>query len=78
VVTRIALQSGGGDRGPGECWDAYAREAVEIYDDYMQCLIGLKWYDVFGSTGCALVYTVRAEGAMWWFINCSGGFPFSG
>lgn len=77
-VTRVSLQSGGSDRGPGECWDEYVKEAVRIYDDYVECLSQYRWYHVFNTTGCALVYTVRAEAAMWWFINCSGGFPFSG
>lgn len=77
-VTRVSLQSGGSDRGPGECWDEYAKEAIRIYDDYVDCLSQYRWYHVFNTTGCALVYTVRAEAAMWWFINCSGGFPFSG
>lgn len=77
-VVKASYQSGGGDRGPGDCWDEYAKEAIRIAHDYVDCLTGVPWWNVVKSTGCALVYTIRAEGAMWWFINCSGGFPFSG
>jgi hypothetical protein len=78
TVTRVGLQSGSQDRGPGDCWDAYAEEAIRIADDFVECSDDLSWYDALGWSGCSLIYTVRAEGAMFWFISCSGGFPFNG
>jgi hypothetical protein len=76
LVTKI--QSAGQDRGPGECWDLYAAEAIRIADDFAECTDGLNWYDALGWSGCSVIYTVRAEGALFWFMSCSGGFPFSG
>lgn len=75
VVTRTALAAGL-TQGPGDCWDAYAKEAVRIADDFADCSDDLKWYDALGWAGCSLIYTVRAEAAMAWFIACNGGMPF--
>lgn len=74
AVTRVGLQT----RGPGDCWDLYSKEAIRIAEDFAECTDGLKWYDALGWTGCSLIYTIRAEGAMFWFISCNGGIPFQG
>ncbi|MCC7186565.1 MAG: hypothetical protein IT185_10015, partial [Acidobacteria bacterium] len=47
-------------------------------DDFAECTDDLKWYDALGWSGCSLIYTIRAEGAMFWFISCNGGIPFQG
>lgn len=65
-------------RGPGDCWDLYSKEAIRIADDFGDCTDDLKWYDALGWSGCSLLYTVRAEAAMFWFISCNGGIPFKG
>lgn len=75
-VTRVSLE--GQIRGPGDCWDLYAQEAVRIAEDFAECTDGLRWYDVLDWAACSLIYTVRAEGAMAWFIACNGGVPFNG
>lgn len=77
-VTRIGLQSGGSDRGPADCWDEYSREAIRIANDFLECFSEIKVLFPWSGNGCKLVYIVRSEAAMFWFINCSGGFPFSG
>jgi hypothetical protein len=74
----VRIQSSGADRDPGECWDAYAAEAIRIADDFLECTDDLRWYDALGWAGCSLVYTIRSEAAMFWYVSCSGGFPFSG
>jgi len=74
AVTRVSSQV----RGPGDCWDLYSKEAIRIAEDFAECTDGLKWYDALGWAGCSLVYTIRAEGAMFWFISCNGGIPFQG
>ena len=53
---------------------AFAR----IADDFADCTDGLEWYEVHKWAGCSLIYAVRAEGAMAWFIACNGGVPFRG
>lgn len=63
-------------RGPGDCWDLYSKEAIRIAEDFSDCTDDLKWYDGLGWAGCSLIYTIRAEGAMFWFIACNGGVPF--
>jgi hypothetical protein len=65
-------------RGPGECWDLYSREAVRIADDFADCTDDLRWYEAHLWAGCSLIYAVRAEAAMAWFISCNGGIPFNG
>jgi len=64
--------------GPDECWDLYSKEAIRIAEDFSDCTKDLEWYQVAQWTGCTLIYTVRAEGAMAWFIACNGGMPFRG
>ena len=54
------------------------KEAIRIADVFAKCTDGLKWYDTLGWSGCSLIYTIRAEGAMFWFISCNGGIPFQG
>lgn len=74
VVVKAGLQT----QGPGDCWDLYSKEALRIADDFAECTEDLKWYDALGWSGCSLIYTIRAEGAMFWFISCNGGIPFKG
>lgn len=74
VVVKAGLQV----QGPGDCWDLYSKEAIRIADDFSDCTDDLKWYDALGWSGCSLIYTIRAEAAMFWFISCNGGIPFKG
>jgi len=77
---RVILASAGRIQltGPGECWDLYAEEAIRIADDFAECTADLEWYEAHKWAGCSLIYAVRAEGAMAWFIACNGGVPFRG
>ena len=63
---------------PGYCWDTYAQEAIEIADEFADCTDDLSWYEVHKWAACSVIYTVRSEAAMAWFIACNGGVPFSG
>jgi hypothetical protein len=74
TVARITWQG----RGPGDCWDMYSQEAIRIADDFAECTDRLRWYEAHRWAGCSLIYAVRAEGAMAWFIACNGGVPFRG
>lgn len=74
TVVKTGLQA----QGPGDCWDLYSKEAIRIAGDFGECTDDLKWYDALGWSGCSLIYTIRAEGAMFWFISCNGGIPFKG
>jgi hypothetical protein len=67
----------GAQKGPGDCWDAYEKEALRIAQDFADCTDDLRWYEAHKWAGCSLVYAVRAEGAMAWFISCNGGVPFA-
>jgi hypothetical protein len=67
-----------GDSGPGACWAEYAHDAIEIIDDFIDCLNEIQWWDFFGEYRCDAIYIVRAELAFMWLINCSGPFPFKG
>lgn len=63
---------------PGDCWDIYSKEAIRIADDFNDCTDGLRWWEAHKWAGCSLIYSVRSEGAMAWFISCNGGVPFNG
>ena len=75
-VTRVAYLAGA-QRGPGDCWDLYSKEAIRIAEDFAECTDDLRWYEVHKWAGCSLIYAVRSEGAMAWFISCNGGVPFN-
>jgi hypothetical protein len=60
--------------GPAECWDKYAAEAIRIMNDYMDCVSGCKWYNLFCNEGCEAIYVMRAEMAFLWYFNCNGPF----
>jgi len=53
-----------------QCWAYYAVEAIQAYDEYVECAGDLEWYDLLDLAGCALVYDVRAVGAFAWWLNC--------
>ncbi len=61
-------------RTPNECWNVYSADAIDIYDEYDDCMGRTRWYDVFDRSNCQLIYVTRAELAFSWLISCSGGF----
>lgn len=63
---------------PGECWEIYSKEAIKIADDFSDCTEDLSWYEVHLWAACTLIYTLRSEAAMAWFISCNGGLPVVG
>jgi hypothetical protein len=58
--------------GPGDCWDAYAREAIAAIDEYQSCMRGAAWYDLAGQASCGAIYDMRAIGAFSWWVSCVG------
>lgn len=78
TVIRAAWSAEEQSRTAGECWDLYAQEGIRIADDFADCTEDLRWYEAHKWAGCSLIYAVRSEAAMAWFIACNGGVPFSG
>jgi hypothetical protein len=82
VVERpMVIRAAWGDseqKTPGDCWDIYSLEAFRIYNDLVACKDQLSWYEVIDLAGCMLIYVIRAEAAVAWYIACNGGLPFSG
>ena len=62
-------------RGPGECWDEYSADIMDIYADYQQCVSGCRWYMVGCDSLCSVSWLLRVELAFDWLIACSGGLP---
>ncbi len=77
-VVKVVLTALVEQRGPGDCWDLYSAEALRIANDFGDCTDALRWYEAHKWAGCSLIYAVRSEAAMAWFISCNGGIPFSG
>jgi hypothetical protein len=59
---------------PNECWRVYSADAIDIYDEYDDCMGRTRWYDISDRSNCQLIYVTRAELAFSWLISCSGGF----
>jgi hypothetical protein len=51
------------------CWDDYRGEIMTAWSDYEACLRDVWW----GWAPCSFEYTIRAEGAWFGYISCSGG-----
>src|SRR4029078_4848891 len=62
-------------RGPGECWDEYSADIMDIYADYQQCASGCPWDMVGCESLCSVACLLRVELAFDWLIACSGGLP---
>jgi hypothetical protein len=54
--------------GPGDCWDEYAREAIEAWSEYEDCVTSR----VLSLDECAVIYDLRAIGAFSWWVTCVG------
>lgn len=67
TVRRVSL-----GQTASECWKEYAKEAIDAWTEYEQCMDKLSWYEIFDALGCALVYDTRALGAFAWWLNCIG------
>ena len=65
-ISKVSLMQ----KTPTQCWDAYGDELVNAYTDFAYCYTHLKWYDLFGDKGCAVVYEVRILAAFAWYLNC--------
>jgi hypothetical protein len=61
--------------GPGECWDEYSADVMQIYADFSTCEAGCKWYMVGCDTLCSAAWLIRVELAFDWLLACSGGLP---
>jgi len=75
-VRRVNLAGEQLGSSPGECWDKYVAEIGRIANDYEECTKDLRWYHAIDCAGCTLLFTIRAEAAALWFLNCNGGLPF--
>jgi hypothetical protein len=57
---------------PGDCWNLYAKDAIRVANEYVDCYNSTSWYDVLGLMGCGALYDVQAEGDWLWYLNCVG------
>jgi hypothetical protein len=57
---------------PAECWDQYAKEAIRIATEYVNCFNDTHWYNLIDRSECAILYDIEAEGAWLWYLNCVG------
>ena len=60
------------EEGPGYCWDTYVREAVAVFDEWVDCHDNVAWYDLIGFIACDVTYEARAIGAAMWWAKCVG------
>jgi hypothetical protein len=65
----VAVRFGG---GPGDCWDAYSKDAIRAANDFVSCYNNSSWYNLLDRLGCSTLYDVEAEGDWLWYLNCVG------
>ena len=69
--TRLAVvKTAAGQKSPTECWNAYAKEAIEAWIEYEQCMKDAPWWNLLAEAGCTLIYDMRALGAFSWWLDC--------
>jgi hypothetical protein len=58
-----------------KCWDAYAIDAVQIWDDFQDCENSCRWWNFIGKEACIFMYEMRAIATFAEFEVCvaSGG-----
>jgi len=71
LQTPRVVQTRLGD-GPGDCWNAYAKEAIAAFEEYEDCMKNVPWYSLFGADECTAIYDMRAIGAFSWWLSCVG------
>ncbi len=65
------INTGGGQKTPSECWKEYGNEVLAAYDDFLDCINHIKWWDpLFPIQRCEVVYEVRIIGAFAWYADC--------
>ena len=70
-LMRVSLgQQSSGAMTPTQCWNAYAKEAIEAYKEYEECLKDKSWYEILDNMACAAIYDMRAIGAFTWWLKC--------
>jgi hypothetical protein len=55
-----------------KCWDEYARDAVEAYDDFVDCVESCAWYNFVGKNACMFIYELREVGIFSTYLRCVG------
>jgi hypothetical protein len=56
---------------PGDCWDVYAKEAIETWIEMENCMKEAKWYEIAEQYICGAIYDMRALGAFTWYLKCT-------
>ena len=70
-LVRVALgQQSKTSMTPTECWNTYAKEAIEAFKEYEDCLKDKSWWEILDNMACAAVYDMRALGAFSWWLKC--------
>jgi hypothetical protein len=70
-LVRVSLgQQSSGTMTPTECWNAYAKEAIEAYKEYEECIKDKAWWEILDNMACGAIYDMRAIGAFTWWLKC--------
>ena len=65
------IKHGGAQKTPSECWKEYGDEVLAAYDDFVDCINNIKWWDPFLPVQrCEVVYEARIIGAAAWYTDC--------
>jgi hypothetical protein len=70
-LMRVSLeQQSSSSMTPTECWNAYAKEAIEAYKEYEECISDKAWWEILDNLACGAIYDMRAIGAFTWWMKC--------
>jgi hypothetical protein len=65
------VKAGGVQKTPTDCWNAYGDEILAAYDQFVDCVNNLAWWQWdTGVQKCSYVYDLRVLGASSWYAAC--------
>ena len=69
----------GTQKSSSQCWKEYSDELLATYDDFVDCMNHIKWYDpFFPIQRCEVTYEARIVAAFAGWMNCLGVMEPSG
>ena len=71
-VTSVALPMGA-QKSSSQCYKEYGDELLATYDEFVECIKSVKWYDpFFPRERCEFMYEVRILAAFAGWMSCLG------
>lgn len=55
------------------CYWGWEEEVYQATIAYNSCVTDLEWYNLMARLSCSMVYSLRINGAFYWYLGCIAG-----